>query len=119
MAESLTDRHNLYLSRTVWSELRRRAVLEERSASHIINAVLRAHLDQPLQPAPGRRPQPDWPQLAGQRTVYFAPGLYEAAEAHAREEGRSVSLMAEQLLRAYLSLEPLADGKPEPKIPNR
>ena len=83
----------------MWAATQERAVLEETTASEICERLLRHYLD--LEEKPPRQNLPADLQRK-QRSIYVRPTTWAAAKAQKVLEGRSVSEILEQLLRAYL-----------------
>ncbi|NPV87767.1 MAG: ribbon-helix-helix protein, CopG family [Anaerolineae bacterium] len=105
MSRPATQQHFLYLSAASWGEAKRRAVLEATTASKLLNRLLQAYLEQPM-PAPAAHPRQRGSELDlyARRSVHLETTLWQGITARAAAEGRSVSAIAEQLLRAYLGI---------------
>ncbi len=108
---STRERHQIYLTDLVWAELKKNAALQPgQNASSIIEYLLEGWLQSgsaiqvPSRHAPGHRPDRGVDESAGRRTLFLRRGLWQAVEQHARSGGYSVSMLIEQLLRAYLDL---------------
>lgn len=96
--------HKIVLSDEVWAAAAERAVLEEKSLSEICEYVLIHYLDLPDE----RKPEPalaSAPENGRPRTVYLSKGTWSQALGRKVLEGRPVSAILEQQLRAYLGLE--------------
>jgi hypothetical protein len=112
MARPGTSQHFLYLSLSVWGEAKRRAVVEASTASKLLNRLLDAYLEQPLFQSPGQRARGgELLEIFERRSVHLETGTWSAIKARAAREGRSVSAIAEQVLRQYLGL-PVLEGDP-------
>jgi hypothetical protein len=107
MTHADTSQHFLYLSLSAWSEARRRAVVEGTSASRMLNRLFAAYLQQPLpDPLPTRRPRAGGTlEFFERRSLHLEKSTWAAIQARGEAEQRSVSAIAEQLLRQYLGLE--------------
>ncbi len=90
------------LSDEVWAALRRRAVVEHRSASVICEKVLAHYLSLDEKP---EKPSTLEDLETRKRSVHVTDPIWSDARAQAVMERRSVSEMLEHLLRAYLGLE--------------
>lgn len=94
-----TEQHAVVLTDEVWAAAQERAALENTTASAICERVLRHYLD--LGEKPPRYDLPDRVPTR-QRSIHVRPSTWAAAKAQKVLEGRSVSAILEQLLRAYL-----------------
>jgi hypothetical protein len=100
-----TEIHALYLSDTVWGELKRRAVMEGSDASKITDYVLRTYLKyMPAVRLPQRRVRVGTPQKLNRRNLHLRKDTWERVAAIAREKKFSISVLTEFLLRNYLEL---------------
>lgn len=99
------ERHNIYLSRLVWGELKLFAFLKERTASEVVNDVVKVFLKQQQQgiQTPGHRSHDPDERRSG-RTVYFEPELWQDLQELARSEEFSISALIEELLIDKLDL---------------
>ena len=100
-----TEIHALYLSDTVWGELKRRAVMEGSDASKLSDYVLRTYLKyMPAVRLPQRRMRVETPQKLNRRNLHLRKDTWERVAAVAREKKFSISVLTEFLLRNYLEL---------------
>jgi hypothetical protein len=105
MARPETSQHFLYLSLSVWGETKRRAVGEATTASKLLNRVLDAYLQQPPGDHPAARARAgELLEIFERRSVHLENSTWQAVRLRADIENRSVSAIAEQLLRQYLGL---------------
>jgi hypothetical protein len=110
-----TEMHTLYLSNTVWGELKRRAVIEGRDASKITDYVLGIFLqDMPGVKLPQRRAKTATGEKLRRRNLHLRIDTWEHIAKIAQGKKYSVSVLAEFLLRNYLGLEITADLRPRP-----
>jgi hypothetical protein len=104
-----TEQRAVLLSDEVWAATQERAVLEGTTASDICERVLRHYLG--LEEKPPRYDLP--PDVrTRQRSIHVRTTTWAAAKAQKVHEGRPVSAILEQLLRAYLGF-PLASDADE------
>ncbi len=99
------ERHNIYLSRQVWGELKLHAFLEGRTASEVVNDMVRDFLSQQLKSmqTPGHRSHnPDDRRLG--RTVHFESELWQELQELAQTEKFSIAALIEELLIDILGL---------------
>ena len=99
------ERHSIYLSRHVWGELKLHAFTEGRTASEVVNDVVRDFLDQTPDEIqlPGHRTHnPDERRLG--RSVHFEPDLWEKLQTLADREKFSIAALIEDLLIDILGL---------------
>ena len=102
------EKHNLYLSRQVWGELKARAFQENASASEIITYLLSDFLK--ARPADLNLPryQPrmveDGVEQRKGRSVYVPARLWQAVQDMADRQHFSVTGLVESLLKNYLGL---------------
>ncbi len=108
---STRERHQIYLTDLVWAELKKNAALQPgQNASSIIAYLLEGWLQAgdpiqvPNRHATGHKPDRGVDASAGRRTLFLPPGLWQEVERRAQSGGYSVSMLIEQLLRAYLDL---------------
>jgi hypothetical protein len=94
-----TEQHAVVLSDEVWAATQERAALERTTASEICERLLGHYLG--LDEKPARRELPADIQTK-QRSIHVRPMTWAAARAQKVLEGRPVSGILEQLLRAYL-----------------
>ncbi len=110
-----TEMHTLYLSDTVWGELKRCAVMEASDASKLTDYVLRTFLKfMPAIDLPQRRPRGGTQEKLNQRNLHLQKDTWKRISTDAQEKRYSVSVLAEYLLRRYLGLEITADLQPQP-----
>jgi hypothetical protein len=108
MARPGTSQHFLYLSLSVWGEAKRRAVVEASTASKLLNRLLDAYLEQPLVQSPRQRTRSgELLEIFDRRSAHLENTTWTAIKARAEQEGRSVSAIAEQIMRQYLGMPPL------------
>lgn len=101
-----TGIHALYLSDTVWGELKRRAVIEGSNASKITDRVLRTYLKyMPTVRLPQRRARVETPEKLNRRNLHLRKATWEGVAAVTREMNFSISVLTEFLLRNYLELD--------------
>lgn len=108
-----TEMHTLYLSDSVWGELKRRAVIEGSDASKIADSVLRAFLEQ----MPGvelrqRRSRAETQERLNRRNLHLRKDTWARVAQVAQEKKVSISVLTEYLLRNHLDLEIPEDLKP-------
>lgn len=94
-----TEQHAVVLTDEVWAATQERAALEGTTASDICERVLSHYLA--LEEKPPRYDLPS-DTLTRQRSIHVLPTTWASAKAQKVREGRSVSAILEQLLRAYL-----------------
>ena len=105
--------HTLYLSDSVWGELKRRAVMEGSDASKIADYVLRAFLEQaPGIELPQRRSRAETLERLNRRNLHLRKDTWVRVAKVAQEKKVSISVLTEYLLRNYLGLEITEDLKP-------
>jgi|GEM_PF-412654 len=105
--------HTLYLSNTVWGELKRRAVMEGSDASKLTDYVLGAFLKyRPAIKLPPRRPRGKTVEKLKRRNLHLRKGTWEHVAMDAQEKNYSISVLTEFLLRNYLKLEISPDLRP-------
>jgi hypothetical protein len=94
-----TAQHAVLLSDEVWAATQERAVLEGTTASDICERVLSHYLALEEKP-----PRYDLPANVAtrQRSIHVRTTTWAVAKAQKVREGRPVSVILEQLLRAYL-----------------
>ena len=108
-----TELHTLYLSDTVWGELKQRAVMEGSGASKLTDYVLRDYLKRmPAVELPQRRSRAETGEKLERRSLHLQKGTWKRIAEIAQEEKFSVSTLTEFLLRSYLGLEITADLQP-------
>ena len=97
--------HKVVLSNVVWAAAAERAVLENTSASQICEHVLTHYVDLEAadRPAPSRQKVH---KLGRMRTVYINKFVWAQVAGLKILEGRPISAILEQLLRAYCGLAP-------------
>lgn len=114
-------RHNVYISRQVWGELKLRAFQESSSASEIINYVLDQALpEKRLAETAARYAATESRRFRSHaedddrlgRTVYFRQETWDALQRAAEAVKTSVAALVEPLLARYLGLTPSADELP-------
>lgn len=107
-----TEQHTVLLSDDVWAATQERAVLEGTTASDICERVLGHYLALEKKP-------PHYNLPAGiatrQRSIHVRTTTWAAAKAQKVREGRPVSAILEQLLRAYLGF-PFASDEDETEL---
>ncbi|OGO26960.1 MAG: hypothetical protein A2Z16_13355 [Chloroflexi bacterium RBG_16_54_18] len=109
-----TEMHTLYLSDTVWGELKRRAVLEGSDASKITDYVLRTFLKyMPAVKLPKRRTRVENQEKLNRRNLHLRKDTWEGIAKVAQEKEYSISVLTEFLLRRYLGLNIPEDLKPQ------
>jgi hypothetical protein len=94
--------HKIVLSDETWARTGERAALEEKSASALCEFVLRHYLDL----ADTQKPPILWRRASPSgraRTVYLDKAIWAEAVGRKVMEGRSISAILEQPLRAYLT----------------
>jgi len=97
--------HTLYLSDTVWGELKRCAVMEGSDASKITDYVLRTFLKFiPAINLPQRRTRVKTQEKLNRRNLHLQVDTWERIAEIAQERKYSVSVLTEYLLRRYLGL---------------
>jgi hypothetical protein len=107
-----TELHTLYLSNTVWGELKRRAVMDGSTASQIADYVLRAFLQyMPAVRLPQRRSRAATLEKLNRRNLHLRKDTWEHIAKIAQEEKYSISVLTEYLLRKYLGLDITGDLK--------
>jgi hypothetical protein len=100
-----TELHTLYLSNTVWGELKRRAVMDGSTASQIADYVLQTFLKyKPAVRLPQRRPPLGTREILSRRNLHLGKDTWERIAGVAQEGKYSVSILTEYLLRKYLAL---------------
>jgi hypothetical protein len=104
-------RHNIYLSRQIWGELKLRSFQEGSNASEIINYVLeqafkQRRMAERLAPPTARYRSHARDDDRLGRTVYFQPETWDELQQRAREEQFSAAGLVERLLERYLGLAP-------------
>jgi hypothetical protein len=108
-----TELHTLYLSDSVWGELKRRAVMEKSDASKITDYVLRAFLKYlPAVKLPQRRSRIKTMERLSRRNLHLRKETWDRVAKVAQEKKYSVSVLTEFLLRSYLALGITEDLKP-------
>ncbi len=108
-----TEMHTLYLSDSVWGELKRRAVMERSDASKITDYVLRAFLKyMPVVKLPQRRARVKTMERLSRRNLHLQKETWDRIAEVAQEKKFSVSGLIEFLLRRYLGLGITEDLKP-------
>ena len=114
MTRPETSQHFLYLSLSVWGESKRRAVVEATTASKLLNRVLDAYLQQAPTGHPAQRARAgDLLEIFERRSVHLENSTWQAVKVRADLENRSVSAIAEQLLRQYLGMPALEPETPQ------
>ena len=98
-----TKQHKVLLSDEVWASAAERAVLEGNSLSSLCEFVLRHYLDLPDDQKPDIALK-NAPAGGRLRTVYIDKPTWSQALGRKVLEGRPVSAILEQQLRAYLGL---------------
>lgn len=112
-----TEMHTLYLSNTVWGELKRRAVMEGSDASKLTDYVLQTFLKfMPATDLPQRRTRVETDEILKRRNLHLRKDTWEWVAKVAQEKKHSVSVLTEFLLRNYLGLEITADLLPRPLV---
>lgn len=107
-----TKMHTLYLSNAVWGELKRRAVMDESTASKIADYVLQAFLKYtPAVKLPQRRPRAKDARKLNRRNLHLRKDTWEGIVKISQEEKYSISVLSEYLLRKYLGLDVTEDLK--------
>lgn len=106
--------HTLYLSDTLWGELKRRAVMEGSDASKITDYVLRTYLKyMPALKLSQRRSRLGRTmERLNRRNLHLRKDTWERIAKVAQEKKYSISVLTEFLLRSYLDLEITDDLKP-------
>jgi len=108
-----TELHTLYLSDTVWGELKRRAVIERSNASKIADYVLRTFLKfTPAIDLPRRRSRSRISERLNRRNLHLQVDTWERVVEIAQEKKYSISVLTEYLLRRYLGLVITDDLRP-------
>ena len=101
-----TEMHTLYLSNTVWGELKRRAVMDGSTASKITNYVLQTFLKyMPAVRLPHRRPRAGTLEKLNRRNLHLGKDTWERIAKVAQEGKYSISILTEYLLRRYLGID--------------
>jgi hypothetical protein len=101
-----TELHTLYLSNTVWGELKRRAVLDGSTASQIANYVLQTFLKyMPAVRLPQRRSRAGTREKLNRRNLHLKKDTWERIAKVSQEGKYSISLLTEYLLRRYLGID--------------
>jgi hypothetical protein len=100
------ERHTVYLSDTVWAELRKHAVLQPgQNAGTVIEYLLDSWLSGEFEVnVPARTRTDDTEFAASDRTLYLRPGLWANVTSSCKARGSSPSRLIEALLRRYLGL---------------
>ena len=108
-----TKMHTLYLSDSLWGELKQRAVMEGSDASKITDYVLRTFLKyMPAVKLSQRRPRSGTMERLTRRNLHLRKDTWKRIAKVAQEEKYSISVLTEFLLRSYLGLEITDDLKP-------
>jgi len=114
MAFDPETKHSLYISRTVWEELKIRSVQEHRTASEMIATLLAAFIrEQPAAPQLKRyQPRLEDP-IPGERTsrsVYVPAGIWDKTLELSAAGHYSVTGLVDDLLKSYLGLLPVVSA---------
>ena len=113
-------KHSLYISRSVWEELKIRSVQEHRDASKIITSLLSDFINEHPVVSYIKRYQPRLDEaLPGERasrSVYIPQPIWEKIRRQAEVGNYSITGLVDDLLKSYLGLLPVKEEGGEMQV---
>ena len=110
MAYDPQTKHSLYISRSVWEELKIRSVQEHRDASKIITLLLSDFINKQPTTVHIKRYQPRLddvlPKERASRSVYIPQPVWEKVLRLSTDGNFSITGLVDNLLKSYLGLLP-------------